>query len=66
MTVYGYARVSTAGQNLTTQQQLLRQYEENIKLVEDKASGKNKDREGLNKLMDKLQAGDTVVITCID
>lgn len=66
MTVYGYARVSTAGQNLTTQQQLLRQYDENIKLVEDKASGKNKDREGLNKLMDKLQAGDTVVITRID
>ncbi|HDR6219344.1 TPA: recombinase family protein [Bacillus cereus] len=66
MTVYGYARVSTAGQNLTTQQRLLRQYDENIKLVEDKASGKNKDREGLNKLMDKLQAGDTVVITRID
>lgn len=65
-TVWGYCRVSTAGQNLDTQRQLLRQYDENIKLVEDKASGKNKDREGLNKLMDKLQAGDTVVITRID
>lgn len=66
MTVYGYARVSTAGQNLATQRQLLRQYDENIKLVEDKSTGKNKDREGLNKLMDMLQAGDTVVITRID
>lgn len=66
MTVYGYARVSTVGQKLDTQRQLLRQYDENIKLVEDKATGKNKDREGLNKLMDMLQAGDTVVITRID
>lgn len=65
-TVYGYCRVSTAGQKLDTQRQLLRQYDENIKLVEDKATGRNKDREGLTKLMDTLQAGDTVVITRID
>lgn len=65
-TVYGYARVSTAGQNLATQRQLLRQYDENIKLVEDKSTGRNKDREGLNRIMDMLQAGDTVVITRID
>lgn len=65
-TVYGYCRVSTAGQNLATQRQLLRQYDENIKLVEDKSTGRNKDREGLSKLMDTLQAGDTVVITRID
>lgn len=65
-TVYGYCRVSTSGQKLDTQRQLLRQYDENIKLVEDKATGKTKDREGLNKLMDMLQAGDTVVITRID
>lgn len=65
-TVYGYARVSTAGQNLTTQRQLLRQYDENIKLVEDKSTGRNKEREGLTKLMNTLQAGDAVVITRID
>ncbi|MBG9598909.1 recombinase family protein [Bacillus mycoides] len=65
-TVYGYARVSTAGQNLTTQRQLLRQYDENIKLVEDKSTGKNTEREGLQKLMNTLQAGDTLVITRID
>ncbi|MDZ5610508.1 recombinase family protein [Bacillus pseudomycoides] len=65
-TVYGYARVSTAGQNLATQRQLLRQYDENIKLVEDKSTGRNKNREGLNRIMDMLQAGDTVVITRID
>ncbi|MES5853528.1 recombinase family protein [Bacillus cereus group sp. MG68] len=65
-TVWGYCRVSTAGQNLALQRQLLRQYDENIKLVEDKATGRNKDREGLTKLMNTLQAGDTVVITRID
>lgn len=65
-TVYGYARVSTAGQNLTTQRQLLRQYDADIKLVEDKSTGRNKDRGGLTKLMSKLQEGDTVVITRID
>lgn len=65
-TVWGYCRVSTSGQNLDTQRQLLRQYDENIKLVEDKATGRNKEREGLTKLMNKLQAGDTVVITRID
>lgn len=65
-TVYGYARVSTAGQNLTTQRQLLRQYDADIKLVEDKSTGRNKNREGLTRLMSKLQEGDTVVITRID
>ncbi|PGT75542.1 recombinase family protein [Priestia megaterium] len=64
--VYGYARVSTAGQNLTTQRQLLRQYDGEIKLVEDKSTGRSKDREGLTKLMSMLQEGDTVVITRID
>ncbi|ULT58708.1 recombinase family protein [Neobacillus drentensis] len=65
-TVYGYARVSTVGQNLATQRQLLRQYDQDIKLVEDKATGKNKEREGLTKLLNTLQSGDTVVITRID
>ncbi|MEK4872237.1 recombinase family protein [Niallia sp. FSL W8-1348] len=65
-TVWGYCRVSTAGQNLDTQRQLLRQHDENIKLIEDKATGRNKEREGLNKLMERLQAGDTLVITRID
>lgn len=65
-TVYGYARVSTAGQNLTTQRQLLRQYDEDVRLVEDKSTGRNKKREGLTRLMNMLETGDTVVITRID
>jgi len=65
-TVWGYCRVSTSGQNLDTQRQLLRQYEENIKLIEDKSTGRNTNREGLYKLMNRLQTGDTVVITRID
>ncbi|SFE90907.1 Site-specific DNA recombinase [Bacillus sp. OV194] len=65
-TVYGYARVSTAGQNLSTQRKLLRQYNENINLVEDKSTGRNKERIGLTQLMNTLQHGDSVVITRID
>lgn len=65
-TVWGYCRVSTSGQNLDTQRQLLRQYDNNIKLIEDKATGRSKVREGLTKLMNKLQDGDTLVITRID
>lgn len=65
-TVWGYCRVSTSGQKLDTQRQLLRQYDEKIKLIEDKSTGRNKDREGLTKLLNTLQAGDTVVITRID
>lgn len=53
-TIYGYARVSSAGQNLATQRHLLRQYDENIKLVEDRSTGRNKDRDWLNTIMDTL------------
>ncbi|TXC89878.1 recombinase family protein [Metabacillus litoralis] len=64
--VYGYCRVSTSGQNISTQRQLLRQYDENVKLIEDKATGRTREREGLTKLLNTLHDGDTIVITRID
>lgn len=63
---YGYCRVSTTGQNLATQRKLLRQYDSDIKLEEDKSTGKNTERAGLQKLLDKVKEGDTVAVTRID
>ncbi|MFD2213752.1 recombinase family protein [Metabacillus endolithicus] len=64
--IYGYGRVSTTGQNISTQRKLLRQYEQDIKLVEDKSTGKNTEREGLQKLLAKVVEGDTIAVTRID
>lgn len=63
--VYGYARVSTVGQS----------YEEQVKelkmagcekIFEDKASGKNTQRPGFQKMSEALLPGDTVVICKLD
>ncbi|MDQ0233025.1 recombinase family protein [Metabacillus malikii] len=64
--LFGYCRVSTTGQNLATQRKLLRQYDNEIKLVEDKSTGKNIERVGLQKLLDTVTEGDTVAVTRID
>ncbi|MEI5909413.1 recombinase family protein [Bacillus spongiae] len=63
---YGYGRVSSLQQDLTTQ---LRQLEENgcEVIYKEKASGRNKDsREEFNKLLETVEAGDTIVVTKLD
>lgn len=63
---YGYARVSSLGQNLQAQ---LNQLEENKcdKIFKEKVSGRHKeDRQQFNKLLSVLQKGDTVVVTKLD
>ena len=63
---YGYARVSSVGQNLTAQ---IRQLEEvGCDLVfKEKVSGRKKeDREQFNILLGKVQKGDTIVVTKLD
>ncbi|MGG1365772.1 recombinase family protein [Priestia megaterium] len=63
---YGYARVSSVGQNLTAQ---IRQLEEvGCDIVfEEKVSGRKKeDREQFNILLEKVQKGDTIVVTKLD
>lgn len=62
---FGYARVSTKGQDLTRQITAL----ENAKCDEiyyDKKSGKDMNRDELNKLLSRIRKNDTIAVTDID
>lgn len=62
---YGYARVSTTGQELESQLQALKKEGcENI--YSDKFTGTKTDRPEFNKLLQKLKEGDTLVCTKLD
>lgn len=63
---YGYARVSSVGQNLDVQ---LNKLEENHceKIFREKVSGRQKNnRVQFQKLIDTVQANDTIVVTKLD
>ncbi|MEK4820254.1 recombinase family protein [Priestia sp. FSL R5-0680] len=63
---YGYARVSSVGQNLTAQ---IRQLKEAgcEGVFKEKVSGRKKeDREQFNILLEKVEKGDTIVVTKLD
>ncbi|MGB3160378.1 MAG: recombinase family protein [Carnobacterium sp.] len=62
---YGYARVSTAGQNLTAQKKALTDAGTE-KIYSEKVSGKSIDRKQLDKLLKELKAGDTLIVTKMD
>jgi DNA invertase Pin-like site-specific DNA recombinase len=65
MTVFGYARVSTNGQELAGQITEL----EGVgcaKVFREKASGAKTDRPELAKLLSRLDAGDVLVVTRLD
>ena len=66
--VMGYARVSSAGQNLDRQLMELRKYVPEENIVVDKASGKNLDRPGYQALKGVLglRKGDTLIIKSLD
>ena len=57
----GYARVSTVDQNLDRQVIAL-QEADCEKIYEEKITGTKKDREELNRLLEELQEGDTVIV----
>ena len=60
MTKIGYARVSTVGQN-TDRQEL-----GDIRVFEDKASGKSRDRPALKEMLAYIREGDEIVVYSID
>lgn len=63
--IYGYARVSTQGQNLESQLTELKK-EGAEEIYQDKASGKSLNRDGLNDLLSPLTEGDTLIVTKMD
>ncbi|EGT3614607.1 recombinase family protein, partial [Clostridium perfringens] len=59
----GYARVSTEEQNLDRQIDMLVDYGvDKRNIYQEKTSGTKADREQLNKMVNELQKGDTVII----
>lgn len=60
MTIYGYARVSTAGQNLDVQLRALFDCE---RIFKEKISGASKTRPELDCLLNIVNAGDIVKVT---
>ena len=65
MTVYGYARVSTTGQDLSTQEVGLMAAGCST-VFKEKVSGAKTDRAELAKAICKLQPGDVLVVTRLD
>jgi DNA invertase Pin-like site-specific DNA recombinase len=65
MTIYGYARVSTNGQDLALQESELLTGG-CAKVFKEKASGAKTDRAELAKLIRRLEAGDVLVVTRLD
>ncbi|MGL9872840.1 recombinase family protein [Enterococcus sp. DIV0872a] len=62
---YGYARVSTTKQDLTSQIEKLKS-ENCEKIYTDKLSGRNNNRPEFNKLLNQLQPQDILVVTKLD
>ncbi|MFC0417731.1 recombinase family protein [Cytobacillus solani] len=64
---FGYMRVSTKEQHLDRQYSALKQYVTNEKYIyNDKASGKDMEREGFQSMLKALREGDTLYIKSID
>lgn len=59
-----YVRVSTKEQNLDRQLDMLAQYNPD-RIIEDKATGTNTDRAGLQQLLDIIREGDEVYVESI-
>jgi DNA invertase Pin-like site-specific DNA recombinase len=65
MTVYGYARVSTDGQTLDTQDAALRAAGAE-RVFSEKLSGIKTDRAALARCVASLEAGDVILVTKLD
>ena len=59
--IFGYARVSTDAQNLNRQLDALKEFGVDA-IYNEKMTGTKKDRPELNKLLERITKGDTVVI----
>ncbi len=66
MTLYGYARVSTADQDLAVQEAALRAAGCRVVRAEKRSGAAREGRDELRLLLDFLRAGDTLVVTRVD
>lgn len=67
MRIFGYARVSTSQQSLDIQVKALKEAGAKAsRIFSDKATGKNMNRSGLDKLRIKVEEGDLVLIKKLD
>ena len=67
MTVYGYARVSTKGQDLALQRDALKDYGvDHRRIYADVGTGTNMKRPKFESMDSKLKEGDTVVVWKLD
>lgn len=62
---YGYARVSTHGQELDAQVEALKKEECGV-IYQEKFTGTQMDRPEFNELLDVIKEGDTLVVTKLD
>lgn len=65
MTVYGYARVSTAGQSLNEQKETLKNSGAEI-ILSEKYSGTTTARPQFAKLVEIIQPNDTLIVTKLE
>lgn len=65
MTVFGYARVSTAEQHLDLQLPALKKAGAEV-IFSEKISGRSAARPELTKLLDTIKRGDTIMVTRLD
>ncbi len=65
MTIYGYARISTKTQNIDRQIRNIRQAHPDAKIFEEAFTGTKIERPQLQKMLKRLQAGDTVVFDSV-
>lgn len=67
MRIFGYARVSTSQQSLDIQVKALKEAgARSNRIFSDKATGKDMDRSGLDKLRMKVEDGDLVLVKKLD
>lgn len=66
MTVYGYARVSGTSQDLDGQIVELKERGNAQVIFREKITGTTRDRAEFNRLLEMIEAGDTLVVTKLD
>ena len=63
--IYGYARVSTTGQDLSSQLEILKE-QGCQKIYQEKFTGTNRKRPEFEKLLSEIETGDTLIVTKLD